>query len=380
MNLSLTEEQDAFVAASRQLLERTCTPDVVQRTATPEGTGHSKEVWEAIARAGWLGMAFPEEFGGAGAALFDLGLAYREAGRALVPTTFQSTILAGMLIEHTATVEQKERVLRQLCDGGVIATVALSEPQVDENFDLLEVTAKRVDETWVLRGRKTFVANATTADFMVVLAKIDSELSAPTFGLFLVPSATASLQVEPYLTFGQDSLCEVVFEGVVLPTDALLGGLEALSPWRTLCAEVLEHARVLRCMEILGGIESVLERTVAYVAERHQFGVSIGSFQAVQHHLANIAMRLEAGRIAAFRALWLVSERNAGGRESIIAELWLSETYVQATLIAHQVWGGAGYALESCLYLWSERAKTLDLVGGRKATRLEQILSTSADS
>jgi alkylation response protein AidB-like acyl-CoA dehydrogenase len=322
-------------------------------------------------------MTFPEEFGGAGATLFDLGLAYREAGRALVPTTFNSTILAGMLIAHAATVEQKQRLLNRLSEGDLIATVALCEPLVHENFDLLEMTAHQVEEGWVLQGRKSFVANATTSEIIVVLAKIGNP-NATTFGLFVVPSATASLRFDPYLTFGQDALYEVVFDDCVLPHDALLGGPEAISPWRTLCAEVLEVTRALRCMEMLGGIESVLERTVTYVTQRHQFGVPIGSFQAVQHHLANIAMRLEAGRVAAFRALWSVSARGVSSRESMIAELWLSKTYVEATLIAHQVWGGAGYALESCLYLWSERAKTLDLVSGRKALRLEQILSGSA--
>ena len=380
MNLSLSEEQDAFVTASRRLLERVCTPEAVQRTATPAGTGHSKEVWEAVAHAGWIGMAFPEAFGGAGATLFDLGLAYREAGRALVPTTFNSTILAGMLIAHVATVEQKDRLLNRLCEGDLIATVALSEPHAHENFDLLEMTASREDEGWVLRGRKAFVANAMTAEIIIALARIEGEGDGPVFGLFVVPSTIGSLTFDPYLTFGRDALCEVVFDGCVLPIDALLGGSDSITPWRTLCAEVLEDTRALRCMEMLGGIEAVLDRTVAYVTERHQFGVPIGSFQAVQHHLADIAMRLEAGRIAAFRALWSASTRGTSSRESMIAELWLSKTFVQATLIAHQVWGGAGYALESYLYLWSERAKTLDLLGGRKSVRLERILVGSAPS
>ena len=212
------------------------------------------------------------------------------------------------------------------------------------------------------------------ADVTLVLARIGDDNTSPAFGIFIVPRDTSGLHLDPYLTFGQDAQYELTLSGCRLPDHALLGGRAANRDWRGLCEETVCRVRALHCMEMLGGIEAVLDRTVAYVTQRFQFGVPIGSFQAVQHQLANVAMRLEAGRIAAFRALWAASEQDTFGHETTVAERWLCDTYVQATLTAHQVWGGMGYALEEHLYLWSQRAKALDLMSGRRATRLEQLL------
>jgi len=381
MDLSLSEEQAAFVTASRRMLDDVCPPDVVADVATPNGPGHSVEVWQALTQAGWLGMPFPAQFGGAEAALFDLGLAYREAGRALVPTTLYSTIAAGLFITNLGTDEQRKRWLSPICRGELVGAVAVSEPHAFENFDLLQTTAMPVAEGWVLNGQKAFVANAEIADVTLVLARIEDGNTDPAFGIFVVPRDMAGVKIDPYLTFGQDAVHEFTLAHCRLPGDALLGDGSGTTHWRDLCEETLFRVRALHCMEMLGGIEAVLDRTVTYVKERHQFGVPIGSFQAVQHHLANIAMPLEAGRIAAFRALWAASDRNWSGHDITVAEIWLCDTYVQATLTAHQLWGGMGYALEGHLYLWSQRAKTLDLLCGRRATRLERLLvGASADS
>lgn len=378
MDLSLSDEQLAFRAASREMLECVCSSQEVHLAATPGGSGHSEKVWGALAKADWLALPFVERFGGAAASLFDVGLAYCEAGRALVPTTLYSTLAAGLYIANVATAEQQQDWLPPLCQGETIATLAFSEPAVFEDFDLIETTAARTADGWVLDGTKAFVANAARASVLVALARVEEGPAGPGFGLFAIPGDTGGVRMDPYLTFGQDALFEVTFDRCPLAPQALLGGTRAIGDWRSLCAEASGHIRALQCMEMLGGIEAVLDRTVRYVSERHQFGVPIGSFQAVQHHLAGIAMRLKAGRIAAFRALWAASEGRMATREVTVAELWLSETYVQATLVAHQVWGGMGYSIEGDMYLYSQRAKTLDLLCGRRATRLESLLQSAA--
>ncbi len=377
MDLSLSSEQADFVVAARDMLNRECPPDLVRSTLTPHGSGHSNELWRVLAGSGWLEMPFEPEYGGAGASLFDVGLAYREVGRALVPTTFSSTITAGLLISRIGTAAQKSRNLTALCEGALLGTVALAEPRVHENFDLVEATATQIDDGWELNGTKAYVPNVETSDVVLVLARVSDPpgVSAGSFGLFLVPRHAPGTTNTPYLTFGQDALSELTLDQCRLPADAILGGDQGMRSWQELGERTLLEARALQCMEMVGGIEAVVDMTVAYVSDRQQFGVPIGSFQAVQHHLANIAMRLEAGRIAAFRGLWAASFAPSATREVITAETWLTDTYVQATLIAHQVWGGMGYALESDLFMWSQRAKTLDLLCGRKADKLEWLLA-----
>ncbi|MFI5957535.1 acyl-CoA dehydrogenase family protein [Cryptosporangium sp. NPDC051539] len=375
MDLTLDDERKAFVAESRRMLERVCPTEVVRAASTPHGTGHSDEVWRAVAGAGWLGIPFDPEWGGAGASVFDLGLAFREAGRALVPSTLSSTVAAGLYLDRLGTAVQKRRWLPSLCDGLLVAAVALAEPGVVENLGLTRTAARRVTSGWSISGTKAYVPNAERADVLLVLARVPANLTGSRLALLAVPRGSAGVHVDPYLTFGEDALHEVVLDGVVVPDDALLGPGDAGSGLEADDRGVDDCVRVLRTMEILGGIEAVLDRTVAYATERRQFGVAIGSFQAVQHHLSDIAMRLEAGRIAAYRALWTVSEGRSATREIVAAEDWLRGTYIEATLAAHQVWGGMGYALEGGLYLWSQRAKTLDLQIGRRADRLERLLT-----
>lgn len=375
MDLTLDDGQKAFVAQARRMLERVCSVEVVRAASTPHGEGHSEQVWRAIADAGWLGIPFDPAWGGAGGSVFDVGLAFREAGRALVPSTFSSTIAAGLYLDRLGTPAQKEQWLPSLCEGGLVASTALSERDVLENLELTRTTATRVASGWSISGTKAFVPNAERSDLLLVLAQVGTTRTGARLGLLAVPRGSDGVFVDSYLTFGEDALHEVALDGVVVPDDALLGQPAGLAGLDVDDRGVADCVRALRCMEILGGIEAVLDRTVAYASQRRQFGVAIGSFQAVQHHLSNIAMRLEAGRIAAYRALWTVSEQRPATREVVIAEDWLRNTYLEATLAAHQVWGGMGYALEGGLYLWSQRAKTLDLLIGRRADRLERLLA-----
>jgi 3-oxocholest-4-en-26-oyl-CoA dehydrogenase beta subunit len=367
MDLSFTPEQEAFVQACRQLLERECPLSLVRDVATPAGPGHSESLWKSLVAAGWLDLAFPEEFGGGGGSLFDLGLAYREAGRVLVPTTLYSTVHAALLIDAAGTAEQQRRWLPAIFGGDAVASVAFAEPHAVERLHLTTTRARQTPNGWVLDGVKAFVANARVASFLVVLAKQAYRSEAPRLGLFVVPTDHPGMRLQPYETFGHDAQFQAELRSVTVPEDSLLGlsaGLDGGSA--AAFAAVAEKVTALQCMEMLGGIEEVLRRTADHVGERSQFGRPIGSFQAVQHHVANIAMRVEGGRTAAFRALDRVSDGRAASREVAVAKVWLGDTYRMATVLAHQLWGGMGYALETGLYLWSQRAKVTDAwMGGR---------------
>ena len=238
----------------------------------------------------------------------------------LVPTTLYSTIFAGMFLSTLGTNEQRASWLSPICKEGIVGTTALSEPNVFVNFDLLATTATPAPGGWILNGTKAFVANAVVAEFTLVLARIATDREHPAFGFFIVPRDIGGVRVDPYLTFGQDALYELTLTNCQLPDHALLGEPSRTTHWRDLCEDTLLRSRALHCMEMLGGIEAVLDRTVAYVKERFQFGVPIGSFQAVQHQLADIAMRVEAGCIAAFRALWAASVRDDFRYEVTVAE------------------------------------------------------------
>jgi 3-oxocholest-4-en-26-oyl-CoA dehydrogenase beta subunit len=377
MDLSFTPEQEEFVQACRQLLERECPLSLVREVATPAGTGHSERLWKSLVAAGWLDLAFPEDVGGAGGSLFDLGLAYREAGRVLVPTTLYSTVHAALLIHAAGTAEQQRRWLPGIFGGDTVASVAFAEPHAVERLHLTTTSAHLTPEGWVLDGVKAFVPNARVASFLVVLAKQARRAEDPGVGLFVVPTDHPGLHLGPYETFGHDAQFEVELRGVAVPEDSLLGSSAGLDLGSAAFAAVAEKVTALQCMEMLGGIEAVLRRTADYVSERRQFGRPVGSFQAVQHHVANIAIRVEGGRTAAFRALCRAAEGQPASRDVAVAKVWLGDTYRMATVLAHQLWGGMGYALETGLYLWSQRAKVTDVWMGGRQVHLDRLATAT---
>jgi alkylation response protein AidB-like acyl-CoA dehydrogenase len=120
----------------------------------------------------------------------------------------------------------------------------------------------------------------------------------------------------------------------------------------------------LQCMEMTGGALSVLDRTVDYVQNRYQFNRPIASFQAAQHHVANMHIAIDAGRLTAYQAVWLLGRGQIASREVAIAKLKGNEAYKFATLTAHQLHGGMGFLRETDLHLWSQRAKSTELLGG----------------
>ena len=173
--------------------------------------------------------------------------------------------------------------------------------------------------------------------------------------------------VAPQATFAHDRQARVVLDGVRVGADAVLGGPAAPG---TATAAALGDARArwvaLQCAEMVGGAQKVLELTSAYVTGRIQFGRPIGSFQAVQHHVADMAIRADGAGLATHQALWLLAHGRPAAKAVAVAKAWTGEAYKAITVMAHQLHGGMGYVREHDLHLWSEHAKSTELtLGGR---------------
>jgi alkylation response protein AidB-like acyl-CoA dehydrogenase len=336
-------------------------------------TGHSDGLWQVLAAAGWLGIPFADEHGGSGATVFELGIAFREAGRALVPTTFASTIFAALLIERLARADQAGEWLPRIVAGSALGTVAVAEPNVHYREDALTTVAELVSNTWQLNGEKAYVPNARLADVMPVAARISGTNGGGSVAFFLVPPDAPGVQLLDHATFAGHPQSRVRLTGVKLPSESLLGGRDQIAASLNGFQQVRDVATALQCMEMLGGAEKVLDLTCLYVQQREQFGRPIGTFQAVQHVIADLSSRLQGGKVAALRALWLVSRGRQASREVSIAKAWLSRAYVDATVWAHQLYGGVGYVRETALYRWSERARVLDAENGTPEYHLDRV-------
>lgn len=373
MNTLLSAEQAELEGYCQKLLEREWPLEKAIQALKPGGSGHSPELWRSLVEAGWLGYPFSSDFGGADGSLIDVGLIYRAAGERLVPHSFYSAMFAGLLVDALGTVAQKRALLAPQIAGQKIMTVAFAEPHAADEIRLYSTRASQVAGRWTLRGTKAFVADAGTADTILILSTIQANSERAGWGLFAASRAQLAERMHRTSAFGGVPLYQIRLDGLELPGDALLGGIAAAD--RTLDAfnDVLEKNTALQCMEMVGGIRAVLQKTIEYVTTRQQFDRPIGTNQAVQHMLANIAMHLDGARVAALKALYLKAHGRDAARAISTAKVVIGEGYVNATIIAQQLWGSMGYARETGLYLWTERAKLTDSWLGTRAGHLRKV-------
>ena len=181
---------------------------------------------------------------------------------------------------------------------------------------------------------------------------------------FVVRPGGPGWSAERLRTIAGDKQSRVRLVDCRVDDDAVLAGPDGRGLDPADLGWVAEAAVALQCAEMVGGTAAVLDRTVEYVRTRHQFDRPIGSFQAVQHHVANMRIALDGARLAAYSALWWLGRGERATRRVAVAKMHCSEAYKWATLTCHQLQGGMGYVRETDLHLWSERAKVTELQGG----------------
>jgi 3-oxocholest-4-en-26-oyl-CoA dehydrogenase beta subunit len=381
-DLSLSAEQEALRAAARAFLQRACPPALVRRAGAAGGDGHDTDLWRGMAELGWVGLAFPEAVGGGSGGLLDLAVVYEEAGRSLVPTTLYSTVEAALVIDRAGADAQRAALLDPVFAGERIVSLAYHEEGMGSSPDALATTAGVEGGVVVVDGTKLFVPNAGVADDLVVVARDPDAVGGGAVRLVVVPTGAAGVRRSRLTTFAHDAQHEVSLAAVRLPVDRVLDA--SADAW-SVVEEVRRVATALQCVEMVGGARAVLDLTVRYITDRVQFGRPIGSFQAVQHHVADLSTRIDAAGLAAWQAVWRCcsgSDPNAdaGGLEAAvaIAKVAAGDAYVETSLMAHQLHGGVGFAVDHDLHLWSDRARAAALACGSREDHLRALGSLLA--
>jgi alkylation response protein AidB-like acyl-CoA dehydrogenase len=315
-------------------------------------------VVDALATTGMLALCFPEEVGGAGAGLFETGLLFFEGGRALCPSVVYSTVLSGIAIQRLGG-EAGSRWLPLIGSGTTVAA-ALWSPE-DARALLPAVRLTRSGGRAAVTGEARFVENAVRADRLLLTCRDADDA----WVLAMLTTDGPTVDHQPVGLLGRDPVGHVTLrdhpaEIVATVDDAGLGTLADI-------------AVALQCMEMAGGTERVIADAVTYVGRREQFGRPIGSFQAVQHIIADLRIASDAARLAAWHAMWQVSVGRPAAREAAIAKVWCSDAYKSATLQSHQLTGGMGFLRESDLHLWSERAKVCEIRNGAAGVALDWL-------
>jgi len=362
MDFALSEEQEMLRKMSRDFLENECPKSLVREMEEDE-KGYSPELWKKMAELGWMGLVFPEEYGGEGLNFLDLTVLIEELGRALVPGPYLSTVVyCGLPILAAGTDEQKHEFLPKIAKGDLILSLALTEPSA--TWDAAGITAKAVPEgdDFVISGTKLFISDAHIADYLLCVARTkESGDKEEGVALFLVDTKSPGISCTPLKTIASDRQFEVVFDKVRVPRKNMLGELDR--GWAVI-KEMLPKATLAQCALMVGGAQQVLEMTVNYAKERVQFGRPIGSFQAIQHKCADMATDVDGCRFITYQAAWKLSEGLPCALEVSMAKAWVSEAYRRTCVEGHQIHGGIGFIKDHDMQLYYRRAKASELMFG----------------
>jgi len=375
VDFAFSEEQEMLRRSAREFLAKECSPKVVRRLMESED-GYDPTLWKKIADLGWTALGIPEQFGGVGTFL-DLVVVLEEAGRALLPGPFFSTMgLAVPVIVEAGTEAQKKEVLGAIAEGNARATLAFTEPS--GRWDAAGVTLKATQAGggWRLDGVKTFVPDAHVADYMVVPARSRGE-GEEGLTLLLVKGRPDGMTVTPLETMDMTRRwCEVRFDDVQLPSDSVMGAPD--KAWPAL-KRGLEWATAALCAEMVGGLSKVLETSTEYAKTRHQFGKPIGIYQAVSHKIADMLVLSESGRSATYYAAWTV-DADAPDRAlaSSMAKAYVSDAYRKVAGDGIQVHGGIGFTWEHDMHLYFKRAKSSEVTLG-DATYHRELVAQALD-
>ena len=362
MDLGLNEMQQMLKTTARAFLDREC-PSTLVRAMEEDERGYPPDLWRKLATQGWMGLILPDEYGGTGGDFVDLCVLLEEMGRSLLPGPFRSTVIQGAipLMRH-GNHEQKLRFLPQIARGEIILTFAQTETSATYEPWGIQMKASASGDNYVLRGTKLFVHNAHIADYLLVAARTDADAD-PVDGVtcFLVPTNSRGINVDILQTIASDKQCEVVFEDVEIGRDAIIGNIG--EGW-AIVQDMNRYAAAAECAWMLGGAQAVLEMTVDYVKQRVQFDRPIGSFQAIQHHCANMAMDVESSRYIAYQAACSLVDDVDASREVAMAKAWVSDAYRRVCALGHQCHGAIGFTKEHDMQLYFRRAKAAELAFG----------------
>jgi alkylation response protein AidB-like acyl-CoA dehydrogenase len=359
MEFGLSESQEFLKDSARKFFAGEC-PSAEMRRLMETNTAYDAALWSKITEQGYTGIIFPETYGGVGLGKVELMLLMEEAGRALLPGPFFSTVvLAGSVLETVATPAHKKNYLAPICRGEVRATVALVEASASWNLRDVQLSVANGK----LTGEKFFVSDAAIADFIVVVARD---------GVFVADSKARGLKISPMSAMDLTRKQYVVefnktpAEKIASITDLPLA---------------LDIATAALAAELVGGMQRTLEITVEYAKTRKQFGKPIGMFQAVQHQCADMYLETESSRSAVYYAGWALEENSPDAATAVsIAKMYASDAARTVGNRGIQVHGGMGFTWENDLHLYYRRAKASETAFGDATFHRERIARTVIDS
>jgi alkylation response protein AidB-like acyl-CoA dehydrogenase len=369
LDLALTETQQMLRESARAFLEKEA-PKSVLREIENDPLGYSRPLWRKMTNLGWLGLSFPETAGGSGGTLIDAGILAEELGRAALPSPYIQTVV--VILALLESEGPRSSLIERILSGDLVVGLTLNGEFSRSKSALEDVRLTSTgDGGHRLSGRKRFVEFGQAARLLFTTARTPGDGRLPNnVSILIVDSETEGIEIRKLRTMGGDPVAEVKFRDVYVSKEQFLA---PVGEGDRIVTSSLDRMTVLRCSSMVGGARRVMEMTVEYAKLRAQFGRPIGSFQAVQHMCADMAILVDGAELATREAVWKVASGRFGEKEVSVAKVFAAEAFRRVTVDAAQIHGGIGYMKEYDLNIYYRRAKTEELLLGDTRTHLERI-------
>ncbi len=340
MDLNFTEEQEMLRASARDFLEKEC-PESVVREIEASDLGYSPDLWRKIADLGWLGLVYPEQYGGTGMSIVDLAVLCEEFGRAMFPSPYLSTIvLSGLTILEAGNDEQKDDILPGVINGNVIIVLALSEPESSWEGTALNpksvtISATRDGDDYLLNGVQLFVHDANIAHTFLVPARTRASGDPKdAITLFLIDAGSPGINVTQLATTASDNQCEIIFSKVRAPKGNIIGRLNG--GWAPL-SQSMQIGAIMLSAQMLGAGERLLELSVEDYQTRIQSEMPGEVKQYNEEYLAHLRSDIESCRGTIYLAAKKLAKGEPCDFEITIVKGWSSYIHKKASSQAPQV-------------------------------------------
>ncbi|MEM0467313.1 MAG: acyl-CoA dehydrogenase [Candidatus Thermoplasmatota archaeon] len=343
MNFELTESQKLF----RKTIREFCLKELKPLASKIDKEEHfPKQLYEKMGKLGLMGMTVPKKYGGAGIDKISYMIALEEISRVCGSTGIiveaHNSLGVGHIYEK-GTEEQRKKYLPKLVTGKALAAWALTEPNAGSDAASLQTTAVLEGDEWVLNGTKQFITSGDKAAVITVMAKTDRSKGAKGISAFIVEQGTPGLKIgvlEDKLGLRGSSTAELILENCRIPKENLLGEKDMGFIG---AMNILDRGRTAIGAMALGIAQAAFDDSLEYAKQRMQFGKPIGSNQAIQWMIADMATQLDAARLLVYRAAFLEEKGLPFSIEASMAKLFASEVGMKITKDAIQIHGGYGY-------------------------------------
>ena len=368
MALVLTEDQQMLKSSAADFVKKESpVTRVRQLRDSDDPIGYSPQVWAKMAALGWPAILLPEEYGGLGMGYVEMACVLEECGRNLVPEPLLSSVLLGAnAILLGGSEAQKQALLPSVADGSRTMALAWQERGARYERTVSAMRAEKKGAGYSITGEKTLVLDGASATTLVVVARTSgSDADADGLSMFVVERGAAGLVTVPQKTMHLRASAVVRLSGVEVPASALVGEEGKAA---AVLDDVLDRATAGLCAEMLGNMKATFEMTLEYLKTRKQFGVPIGSFQALKHRAAKVFVELELARSAVLGAATALDNGAKDVRALIsVAKARCSDAAVLTAYEGIQMHGGIGMTDEHDVGLYAKRLRGSEMTFGDAA-------------